>query len=141
MTQAATLQTSNAKPKQSDSSVALLQRKCACGSNASALTGECEECGKTRMLGLQTKLAVSEPGDRYEQEADRIADTVMRMPLPAAHRQATSGQDAEELLQTKPLSDQITPLVQRETIAEEDDEDEEEALQRQTVMDEEVLQA
>ena len=29
---------------------------------------------------LQAKLKVSRPGDRYEQEADRVADTVMAMP-------------------------------------------------------------
>ena len=29
---------------------------------------------------LQTKLSVNEPGDRYEHEADRVADRVMRMP-------------------------------------------------------------
>lgn len=29
---------------------------------------------------LQTKLKISEPGDKYEQEADRTADAVMRMP-------------------------------------------------------------
>src|SRR6185369_826943 len=31
---------------------------------------------------IQTKLQVSTPGDPYEQEADRVADTVMRMPDP-----------------------------------------------------------
>jgi hypothetical protein len=31
---------------------------------------------------LQTKLAVSEPGDPYEQEADRISEQVMRMAAP-----------------------------------------------------------
>ena len=31
-------------------------------------------------LGLQTKLKVNEPGDSYEQEADRIADQVMAAP-------------------------------------------------------------
>jgi hypothetical protein len=31
---------------------------------------------------IQTKLAISSPGDPYEQEADRVADTVMRMPTP-----------------------------------------------------------
>ena len=30
-----------------------------------------------KRLGLQTKLAVNEPGDIYEQEADRIADQVL----------------------------------------------------------------
>lgn len=54
----------------------LLQRKCACGGTAGIL-GECEECSKKKRFGLQTKLKVNEPGDLYEQEADRIADQVM----------------------------------------------------------------
>ena len=29
---------------------------------------------------IQAKLKVSQPGDKYEQEADRIADQVMRIP-------------------------------------------------------------
>ncbi len=33
---------------------------------------------------LQRKLTVNQPGDRYEHEADRVADAVMRMPEPAA---------------------------------------------------------
>lgn len=33
---------------------------------------------------VQTKLRIGEPGDKYEQEADRIADQVMRMPQPQA---------------------------------------------------------
>ena len=40
-------------------------------------------------LALQPKLAVNQPGDRYEQEADRIADTVMRMPEPSIQRAPT----------------------------------------------------
>jgi len=32
--------------------------------------------------GIQAKLAVGQPGDKYEQEADRVADAVMRMPEP-----------------------------------------------------------
>jgi len=53
-----------------------LQRKGACGGPA-GLTGECEECSKKKRLGLQTKLKVNEPGDIYDQEADRIADQVI----------------------------------------------------------------
>src|SRR5262245_16903213 len=35
--------------------------------------------------GLQAKLTVGEPGDSYEQEADQVAERVMRMPaLPIA---------------------------------------------------------
>ena len=38
-------------------------------------------------LFLQPKLAISQPGDPYEQEADRVADQVMRMPVPTVQRQ------------------------------------------------------
>src|SRR5436305_684722 len=37
-----------------------------------------------RRAAVQAKLTVNEPGDRYEQEADRMADQVMRMAEPAA---------------------------------------------------------
>ncbi|MFB8788164.1 MAG: DUF4157 domain-containing protein [Potamolinea sp.] len=47
---------------------------------------------------IQTKLKVGAPGDTYEQEADRVAAEVMRMPNPASER------PREELAQTKPLS-------------------------------------
>ena len=33
---------------------------------------------------IQTKLTVNQPGDQYEQEADRVAEHVMRMPDPSA---------------------------------------------------------
>ena len=54
---------------------------CACG-------GGCPRCQST--LPIQTKLAVSEPGDMYEQEADRIAEQVMRMPAPTLQRSCAS---------------------------------------------------
>jgi hypothetical protein len=57
----------------------LLQRECACGGTVGT-SGECERCSKKKRLALQTKLKVNEPGDSYEQEADRIADQVMGMP-------------------------------------------------------------
>jgi hypothetical protein len=53
----------------------MLQRKCACG-GAAGMSGECEECSKKKRFSLQTKLKVNEPGDIYEQEADRVADQV-----------------------------------------------------------------
>ncbi len=52
-----------------------LQRKCACGGTPGP-TGECAEC-KRKRNSLQTKLAVNQPGDRYEQEADRVAAAVV----------------------------------------------------------------
>jgi len=35
-------------------------------------------------LPIQTKLTINTPGDQYEQEADRVAEQVMRMPDPAS---------------------------------------------------------
>ena len=70
---------------------------------------------------LQPKLKVSDPNDAYEQEADRVADAVMRMPDEALSRQPLK--EEEEAVQTKPLADQITPLVQRqEEVPEEEEE-------------------
>ena len=31
---------------------------------------------------LQAQLRIGQPGDKYEQEADRVAEQVMRMPEP-----------------------------------------------------------
>ena len=74
---------------------------------------------------LQAKLRIGQPGDVYEQEADRVADAVMRMPEPGVQRQVEPEEEEEEILQTKPLVDQITPLVQRQV----EEEEEEEMLQ------------
>ena len=126
------------------SQTGVLQRKCAC-SNSAGLSGTCAECqekGEESMLaGIQTKLTVSKPGDEYEQEADRIADQVMGMPEPRIQRicpeceeelqrQPMEEEEEEETLQTKPLAEQITPLVQRQ--AELMEEEDEEMLQTKT---------
>ena len=59
----------------------VLQRQCACGGSA-GISGSCADCQKKKFLGnpLQPKLVINEPGDEYEQEADQVADQVMRMP-------------------------------------------------------------
>ncbi|OYT11639.1 MAG: hypothetical protein B6I19_11100, partial [Bacteroidetes bacterium 4572_114] len=43
-----------------------------------------------RQAHVQTKLTVGQPGDKYEQEADQVADQVMRMTGPQVQRQCTS---------------------------------------------------
>jgi len=43
-----------------------------------------------RIVGIQRKLRVSEPGDIYEQEADWVAEQVMRMPEPKVQRECPS---------------------------------------------------
>jgi len=52
-----------------------IQRACACG-------GTCGNCSdkEDELRRIQTKLTISQPGDIYEQEADRVAEQVMRMP-------------------------------------------------------------
>lgn len=50
---------------------------------------------------IQAKLTVGQPGDQYEQEADRTAETVMRMPDPMKL------DDDGTKLQAKPVSDKL----------------------------------
>jgi len=42
-------------------------------------------------LSLKPKLKINQPGDKYEQEADRVADMVMRMPEPTVQRKCSCG--------------------------------------------------
>lgn len=54
-------------------------------------------CPKCRIP--QTKLTVGEPGDKYEEEADQVADQVMRMPVD--HLQFQPIEEEEEEMQMK----------------------------------------
>src|SRR2546423_373079 len=52
----------------------MVRRKSACG-------GGCPGCAHgTTPQTIQTKLQVSTPGDQYEQEAEQVAEQVMRAP-------------------------------------------------------------
>jgi Domain of unknown function (DUF4157)/HNH/ENDO VII superfamily nuclease with conserved GHE residues len=62
--------------------------------------------------GIQPKLRMSTPNDRYEQEADRVAHKVMPVPAPSLQRQPELDRD-EEQLQTETLAGLIPPFVQR----------------------------
>jgi hypothetical protein len=66
---------------------------------------------------IQTKLQVSTPGDPFEQEADRVADKVMRMPEPPP--EAIEENEESKSLQAKPLVQRAVPLAVRD-----DDEEE-----------------
>lgn len=74
---------------------------------------------------IQTKLKIGQPGDKYELEADRIAESVMRMPDSVCPSCVDEGvvqrrmdeeekKKEEEFIQPKPISEQITPLAQRQ---------------------------
>jgi|GEM_PF-2903773 len=92
---------------------------------------------------IQVKLKISEPGDLHEQEADRVADQVMRMPAPSVHSgvpplsiqrkcggaesDCTSCPECAEKdtsLSTTFAAPQITPQLQRQAKEEEEDEGE-----------------
>lgn len=86
---------------------------------------------------IQPKLSVNAPGDKYEKEADAVADRVLRMQeadfqhqpsveeedmmmmksqASAVQRKCEECEQEEgEHLQRKPLTDRITPLVQRKS--------------------------
>ncbi len=83
----------------------VLQRKCACG-------GGCPRCQED--LGIQTKLKIGEPGDKYEQEADHIADEVMRMPEPSVQRQVEPEEEEEEMVQRKAIANPISSVSQKQ---------------------------
>ncbi len=60
-----------------------------------------------RSGALQAKLRIGQPGDVYEQEADRVADAVMRMPEPEMQRQEEP-EEEEEMLQAKATSGHLS---------------------------------
>jgi hypothetical protein len=71
------------------------------GANISALT----------TLPIQAKLTLGQPGDKYEQEADSVADRVMAIPEPLQVQR----EELEEKLRTSPL------LLQRNELPENED--------------------
>ena len=77
---------------------------------------------------IQAKLLIGSPDDEYEQEADRVAESVMRMPgSVSAGKPAEGGKRLEPgTVQTKPLAAQITPFIQQQTDAGDPDNKEEE---------------
>lgn len=80
---------------------------------------------RNRPSEIQAKLRMGQPGDKYELEADRMAEQVMRMPDSVCpgfiedgliHRQVEGEETKkeEEFIQPKPISEQITPLIQKQ---------------------------
>ncbi len=99
----------------------ILQRKCVCGGTPGP-TGECEEC-KHKRPGLQAKLATNKPGDRYEKEADEIAEAVIsdrraNRPLlhSLGHAASTSREGLTSDVSTKSRVSQVE-TVRRKTAA------------------------
>jgi uncharacterized protein DUF4157 len=69
---------------------------------------------------MQAKLTITEPGDQYEQEADRVAETVMRMPQPIASEGVlVSGQGRD--VHTQPVGSADAEKRHRQTMEEEEE--------------------
>ena len=80
----------------------LVQTKsgCACG-------GGCPACQEEKdRPQLQTKLGISTPGDQHEQEADRVADQILRMPDPVLEGR-TSGSSKVTAVPTANVSETV----------------------------------
>ena len=108
---AATLQNVAAKPPPPSHSMhagLVLQRQCACGAPTASLTGECSECASTKFL--QPKLTIGASNDPLEQEADRVAEQVMRMAEHVSERD-TSEISKSPLVQRKVSSNAAAPAI------------------------------
>ena len=75
--------------------------------------------GKDQFLKptVQTKLSMGKPGDKYEVEADKMADQVVNN---KKNDGAVQKKEGEEEVQQKSLAAGITPLVQLKSAAEEE---------------------
>jgi Domain of unknown function (DUF4157) len=75
-----------------------------------------QAASQPRAVGVQAKLTIGQPNDKYEQEADRVAEQVMGMSEEKVQGAAAAG-DEEEELQAKPMVSKI----QREVLPEEEE--------------------
>jgi hypothetical protein len=58
---------------------------------------------------IQTKLTINQPGDEYEQEADRVAEQIMRMPDFVLQRECNKYNDnGKKVLQAKESSGKLS---------------------------------
>ena len=86
---------------------------------------------------VQTKMKVNKPGDKFEQEADNMADRVMRMPTPASPLQTSQLQRQEAPEEN--VQRQEEQEVQRQEVPEEKvQRQEKEEIQRQEMPEEGV---
>jgi hypothetical protein len=100
----------------------LLQRTCACG-RTHGIDSACEACRSSRLTGVQPGLLINQAGDRHEHEANRIAEQLTQTAVPPVQRQPSSSEDQDATPRIAPPAVRITPAVQRETIAGEDEDE------------------
>ncbi|MDB9327875.1 hypothetical protein PN435_17220, partial [Nodularia spumigena CS-590/02] len=103
---------SDTHTQKSDLNTLLLQAK-TFGHSISKLAGQESSSAspQTSGLSIQPKLSIGEPGDRYEQEADRVASVVVqRINAPSSTGESVQREampEEEDELQMKPLADSI----------------------------------
>ncbi|MCB1314076.1 MAG: DUF4157 domain-containing protein [Sedimentitalea sp.] len=106
--------------RQASAEAQVVQRACKCD-DRTAEADLCPACKSAARLGVQARYRLNRPGDAYEREADRIADRVI-----------AGGARPGVVLP-------VTPLVQRQPEAEEEEEEVQASrtLQRQADQDDE----
>ena len=77
-------------------------------------------------IRVQPKLQINAPGDKYEREADAMAERVMRMPEPTVQRKCTACEkENEEAIQRQTLGTLLSPMLQRKCAKCEEEEERE----------------
>ncbi|MBD2136105.1 DUF4157 domain-containing protein [Anabaena sp. FACHB-1237] len=89
--------------------------------------------GQETIMPVQAKLSIGQPNDKYEQEADQVADKVVqKMNSPENNIQKEAAPEEEEL--------QMKSLIQREAAPEEEELQTKSLIQREAAPEEEELQ-
>ncbi len=114
-----------------------IQRACACGAQA-GVSGKCGSCATNEKLGLGSNVKIGAANDRYEQEADLIAEQVVS----GQSLSAGAGLTVSPLLQRQSLEDEEDELQMKavpgssngadKTLQRQPEEEEEEMLQPKT---------
>ncbi|MFD2565656.1 eCIS core domain-containing protein [Aquimarina rubra] len=101
--------------------------------------------GKGEDSFIQPKLNIGKPGDKYEVEADHVADTIVSKrkeqtspffdtssTVQKQKEEVQKSEDLENQIQEKPLVENITPLIQKQTEEEPiQEKEEQEEIQKQ----------
>lgn len=74
-------------------------------------------------MSVQTSLKIGQPGDKYEQEADQMADQVMTIPQTQPMIQQKCARCDEEDLQMSPFPVSSESIAQMQTLEEEEEEE------------------
>lgn len=92
--------------------------------------------GAVGFLGIQAKLNFGKSGDKYEKEADKVADRVVEHSqnegkfFSPVNQSLTVQKNTEKIMQEKPLAESITPYIQKKEEVQAKKEEKEESVQK-----------